>query len=215
MTKRGVPKILVAPSLLAADFSQLGQEAKSVELAGADLVHVDVMDGHFVPNITIGEATVAALKAWTKLPLDVHLMIEDPAKSIPGFAQAGSDYLTFHVEAARSLEETIRVIKSFGKKAGVALNPKTPTSTVERVLDQLDMVLLMTVEPGFAGQRFIEAVLPKIAQLRKIWDGDIEVDGGIDRETATKVVEAGANILVAGSAVFGQTDRKSAIRNLT
>lgn len=214
MTKRTVPKILIAPSLLAADFSRLGEEAKSVELAGADLVHVDVCDGRFVPNISIGEATVAALKSWTKLPLDVHLMIEAPGRSIPGFAHAGSDYLTFHVEACRALGETISAIKSFGKKAGVVLNPKTPLSAIEGMLDQVDMVLLMTVEPGFAGQRFIESVLPKIRQLRKIWDGDIEVDGGINCATAKKAVEAGANILVAGTAVFGQANRRSAIRSL-
>lgn len=214
MTRRTVPKILIAPSLLAADFSRLGEEAKSVELAGADLVHVDVMDGHFVPNISIGEETVAALKSWTKLPLDVHLMIEAPGRFIPGFVGAGSDYLTFHVEACKALGETISAIKSFGKKAGVALNPKTPLAAIESMLDQLDMVLLMTVEPGFAGQAFIESVLPKIRQLRKVWDGDIEVDGGINEATAKKAVEAGANVLVAGTAVFGQEDRRSAIRSL-
>lgn len=207
-------KVLVAPSLLAADPSRLGEEVKSVEAAGADLIHVDVCDGRFVPNISVGPASVESLKSWTKLPLDVHLMIEDPARYIEAFAKAGSDYLTVHVETCKDPKKVIGTIKSFGIKAGLSLNPKTPLSAVEEMLGELDMVLVMTVEPGFAGQRFIEGVLPKIEQLRKIWEGDIEVDGGVDDVSGKKAVDAGANILVAGSYIFSAADRSTAIRSL-
>lgn len=206
--------IKIAPSLLAADFSQLGKEVESVEAAGADWLHVDVMDGHFVPNITVGAPIVKAVRAITKLPLDVHLMIENPENFIADFAQAGSDYLTVHVEACKAIGKTMNTIKSFGMKAGCALNPETSLSAIRELLDQIDMVVLMTVNPGFGGQSFIESVLPKVSQLRGIWDGDIEVDGGVDRSVAKRTVDAGANILVAGTAVFGKIDRKEAIRAL-
>ena len=201
--------IKIAPSILSADFSKLGEEIKDVEKGGADYIHVDVMDGHFVPNITIGPLIVEAIRPITSLPLDVHLMIENPDNYIPTFAQAGADIITVHVEACPHLHRTIQLIKSHGIKAGIVLNPHTPVSVIEHVLEDIDMVLLMTVNPGFGGQKFIHSVLPKIKQVADMvkernLEVEIEVDGGVNAETARLCVEAGANVLVAGSAVYNQ-----------
>ncbi|WP_259416118.1 ribulose-phosphate 3-epimerase [Bacillus toyonensis] len=209
--------IKIAPSILSADFSKLGEEIKDVEKGGADYIHVDVMDGHFVPNITIGPLIVEAIRPITSLPLDVHLMIENPDNYIPTFAKAGADIITVHVEACPHLHRTIQLIKSHGIKAGVVLNPHTPVSVIEHVLEDIDMVLLMTVNPGFGGQKFIHSVLPKIKQVAEMvkernLEVEIEVDGGVNAETARLCVEAGANVLVAGSAVYNQKDRGGAIR---
>lgn len=209
----------IAPSILSADFSVLGQEIAEVERGGADWIHVDVMDGHFVPNITIGPLVVEAIRPKTKLPLDVHLMIEQPDRYIPAFAKAGADLISVHAEACVHLHRTVHMIKELGVKAGVVLNPATPLSALEHVMDDaLDLVLLMTVNPGFGGQSFIPGMLPKIAKLREklnergLQAVDIEVDGGINEETARLAIEAGANVLVAGSAVFNRSDRAEAIR---
>jgi ribulose-phosphate 3-epimerase len=211
--------VKIAPSILSADFSKLGEEIKDVEKGGADYIHVDVMDGHFVPNITIGPLIVEAIRPITKLPLDVHLMIEHPDQYIEAFANAGADYITVHVEACKHLHRTIHHIKSFGVKAGVVLNPATPVQMIEHIIDDIDMVLLMTVNPGFGGQKFIEQVLPKIRQVKDLVDNkglsvEIEVDGGVNEETARKCVEAGANVLVAGSAIYNEKDRKKAIEKI-
>ncbi|MED3552234.1 ribulose-phosphate 3-epimerase [Cytobacillus praedii] len=208
--------VKVAPSILSADFSKLGEEIKDVERGGADYIHVDVMDGHFVPNITIGPLIVEAIRPVTKLPLDVHLMIENPDQYIESFADAGADYITVHVEACRHLHRTIHLIKSLGVKAGVVLNPATPVQMIQDIIEDVDMVLLMTVNPGFGGQKFIPSVLRKIAAVKKMADDrglniEIEVDGGVNEETAKLCVEAGANVLVAGSAVYNQKDRAKAI----
>jgi ribulose-phosphate 3-epimerase len=203
-----VPRPLrIAPSILASDFARLGEEVRAVEAAGADLVHVDVMDGRFVPNLTVGPAVVAALRAVTKLPIDVHLMIVEPERYVEAFARAGADIISVHLEASPHLHRTIQQIRALGKKASVAVNPHSPLDGLEIVLPDLDMVLLMTVNPGFGGQHFIEAVVPKIRALRAQIERrklsiDIEVDGGIDADTAPAVVAAGATVLVAGSAVF-------------
>jgi ribulose-phosphate 3-epimerase len=211
--------VKIAPSILSADFSKLGEDIKDVERGGADYIHVDVMDGHFVPNITIGPLVVEAIRPITKLPLDVHLMIENPDQYIEAFANAGADYITVHVEACKHLHRTVHYIKSFGVKAGVVLNPATPVQTIEHVIDDIDMVLLMTVNPGFGGQKFIEGVLPKIRQVKELVDKkglsvEIEVDGGVNVETARKCIEAGANVLVAGSAIYNEKDRKIAIEKI-
>lgn len=212
--------IRIAPSILSADFAKLADEVKVIETGGADYVHVDVMDGHFVPNITIGPLIVEAIKPHTNLSLDVHLMIEKPDQYIPDFAKAGADLLSVHAEACTHLHRTIQLIKSLGKKASVALNPHSPLSMIEHVLPDLDMVLLMTVNPGFGGQKFIESVLPKITYLRQQLEErgltriDIEVDGGINLETSKRVREAGANVLVAGSAVYGAANPAEAIRSI-
>lgn len=208
--------IKIAPSILSADFARLGAEIKDVENGGADYIHVDVMDGHFVPNITIGPLIVNAIRPTTMLPLDVHLMIENPDLYIPEFAKAGADIITVHVEACRHLHRTLHLIKENGVKAGVVLNPATPVNTIEHILDDIDMVLLMTVNPGFGGQKFIHSVLPKIKTVASLikergLDIEIEVDGGVNPETAKLCIEAGANVLVAGSAVFNMEDRKKAI----
>jgi ribulose-phosphate 3-epimerase len=208
--------IKIAPSILSADFAKLGEEIKDVEKGGADYIHVDVMDGHFVPNITIGPLIVNAIRPTTKLPLDVHLMIENPDLYIPEFAKAGADIITVHVEACKHLHRTLHLIKETGVKAGVVLNPATPVSSIEHVLDDIDMVLFMTVNPGFGGQKFISSVLPKIKTVANMikergLDIEIEVDGGVNPETAKLCIEAGANVLVAGSAVFNMEDRKKAI----
>ncbi|MFB9762257.1 ribulose-phosphate 3-epimerase [Ectobacillus funiculus] len=209
--------IKIAPSILSADFARLGEEIKDVEKGGADYIHVDVMDGHFVPNITIGPLIVEAIRPITSLTLDVHLMIEQPDRYIPEFAKAGADIITVHVEACPHLHRTIQLIRSFGIKAGVVLNPHTPVSTIQHVLEDIDMVLLMTVNPGFGGQSFIHAVLPKIQEVSRMvrergLQVDIEVDGGVNAETARLCVEAGANVLVAGSAIYNEKDRAQAIR---
>ena len=211
--------VKIAPSILSADFSKLGEEIKDVEKGGAELIHVDVMDGHFVPNITIGPLIVDSIRPITKLPLDCHLMIENPDQYIEAFAKAGADYITVHVEACRHLHRTIHLIKSFGVKAGVVLNPATPVEWIEPILPDIDMVLLMTVNPGFGGQKFISSVLPKIQRVKELADEkglqmEIEVDGGVNEETAALCIAAGATVLVAGSAVFNEQDRKRAITKL-
>lgn len=211
--------IKIAPSILSSDFARLGEEVKDVEACGADYIHVDVMDGHFVPNITIGAPIVRALRPVTNLPLDVHLMIENPDHYIEEFADAGADILTVHAEACPHLHRTIQLIKSKGVKAGVVINPATPVDAIKHVIEDVDLVLLMTVNPGFGGQAFIERVVPKIAEVKKLADDlgvspEIEVDGGVNKETARKCIEAGATVLVAGSAVYNMEDRKSAIESL-
>ncbi|CAJ1002077.1 MAG: ribulose-phosphate 3-epimerase [Brevibacillus sp.] len=209
--------VKIAPSILSADFARLGEEIRDVERGGADWIHVDVMDGRFVPNITIGPLIVEAIRPVTKLPLDVHLMIEEPDRYIPQFAKSGADWITVHQEACRHLHRTLYLIKEQGVKAGVVLNPATPLVTIESVLEDLDMVLLMTVNPGFGGQKFIHSVVPKIKELRRMLDErglnhvEIEVDGGVNAQTARLCEEAGATVLVAGSAVFNQSDRAQAI----
>ncbi len=209
--------VKIAPSILSANFAKLGEEIHDVERGGADWIHVDVMDGHFVPNITIGPLVVEAIRPITSLTLDVHLMIENPDLYIPQFAKSGADIITVHQEACRHLHRTIHLIKDQGIKAGVVLNPATPLVTIESVLEDLDMVLLMTVNPGFGGQKFIHSVLPKVAELRRMLDQrglshvEIEIDGGVNPETARLCEDAGATVLVAGSAVFNQADRAQAI----
>ncbi|MEC1455229.1 ribulose-phosphate 3-epimerase [Bacillus haynesii] len=209
--------VYVAPSILSADFARLGEEIRDVEQGGADFIHIDVMDGHFVPNLTIGPLVVEAVRPITELPLDVHLMIEAPDRYIPAFAKAGADILSVHVEACPHLHRTIQLVKEQGVKAGVVLNPHTPVQQIQHVLEDLDLVLLMTVNPGFGGQSFISSVLPKIRQVKEMAEqkglGDllIEVDGGVNKNTARQCIEAGANLLVAGSAVYNEKDRKKAI----
>ena len=199
--------IKISPSILSADFSTLGDEIKSLEQAGADLIHIDVMDGHFVPNITMGPPIIKMVRKCTKLPFDVHLMISPVEKYIKAFADAGSDIITIHPEATDNLKRAVGAIKSLGKKAGVSLNPKTPISALMDVINDIDLILIMSVNPGFAGQSFMGEVLPKVTELRKMINDkklkiDIEIDGGINFETAPLAVKAGANILVSGTTIF-------------
>jgi len=203
-------RVKLAPSILSADFGRLGEQVAEVAKAGADYIHVDVMDGHFVPNITIGAQVVASLRSWTNLPLDVHLMIERPENHISQFAEAGAGIITVHVEVGQHLHRLIETIKGLGIRAGVALNPATPLSSVDEVLPLLDLVLVMTVNPGFGGQAFIGSMMDKIARLREMLDdrqakAELEVDGGIAASIAPKVAQAGAEVLVAGAAIFNST----------
>ena len=205
----------IAPSVLSADFTKLASEIEKVEKAGCDMIHIDVMDGHFVPNITVGPFIVKAIRRVTKLPLDTHLMIENPEKYVAQFVEAGSSSITVHAEAcAGRLGDVIRLIRSHKVHCGVSVKPATPLSEIEKFLPDIDLVLIMSVNPGFGGQAFMPEALPKIEKLRQKFSGDIEVDGGINAKTAPEVVRAGANILVAGTAIFGQQDVGKAIREL-
>lgn len=206
-------KILIAPSILSADFANLQEDILRVEKAGADWVHIDVMDGHFVPNLTIGAPVVKSLRKITKLPFDVHLMIENPWNYVEDFAKAGADIITVHQEACKdNLSEVIAQIKSYGAKAGVSIKPNTSVDAIKYVLKDVDLVLVMSVEPGFGGQSFMPNSLAKIKEIRSLFpDLDIEVDGGINADTAKLVIEAGANVLVAGSSVYGAKDVAAAI----
>jgi ribulose-phosphate 3-epimerase len=212
-------RILVAPSILSADFARLGEEAAAIEKAGGDWLHVDVMDGRFVPNITLGPPIVKALRKVSKLPLDVHLMIVEPEKYVEAFAEAGADTITIHVEACAHLHRTLGHIRSLGKRAGVVMNPSTSEETLRYVMGLVDLVLVMSVNPGFGGQSFIREVLPKVSAIRKMIDAtgraiDLEIDGGITKDTAPEAIAAGARVLVAGNAVFNTKDYAQAISAL-
>jgi ribulose-phosphate 3-epimerase len=207
--------IQIAPSILASDFSRLGEEITAVIESGADLIHIDVMDGHFAPNITIGPPVVASIRSVCTVPMDVHLMISEPERYVEDFANAGADIITFHVETAKHPHRLIRQIKDLGCKAGIVLNPGTSQDEIEYLADDLDMVLIMTVNPGFGGQAFIPEMIEKVELVRAMMgDRDVEVDGGIDAQTAAEVIEAGANILVAGSYIFNHTSYVEAIESL-
>jgi len=204
----GKPEVKLAPSILSADFARLGEQVAEAADAGADYIHVDVMDGQFVPPITIGAPVVAALRRWTGLPLDVHLMIETPERQFEQFAKAGADIITVHIETCSNIRQVVQSIKALGVKAGVSLNPDTPAAAITEILPEIDLLLVMTVNPGYGGQPFIESTLDKIAELRAELDkkslpAELEVDGGINVEVAPRAVKAGARVLVAGAAVFG------------
>jgi ribulose-phosphate 3-epimerase len=210
---------LIAPSILSADGSRLHEEIAAVEKAGADWIHIDVMDGHFVPNITMGPAIISALRKTTKLPFDVHLMIENPESYIESFAQAGADIITVHVEAATHLHRTIDIIKKAGKKAGVSLNPATPLTQIEEILPDIDLLLIMTVNPGFGGQQFIKTTLPKISKAKEMLSTLsnkplLEVDGGVNLKNISGIARAGADVLVAGASIFGTDDYQQTITAL-
>ena len=212
-------KVRIAPSILSADFSKLGEEVAAIEAAGADWVHIDVMDGHFVPNLTFGAPVVSCLRKVTKMPFDVHLMVEAPQNYIADFAKAGADILTVHLETAPHLHRVIQAIKEAGLKAAVPLNPSTPLCLLEEILPELDMVLLMSVNPGFGGQAFIPSSLEKVRKLRQMLDEkglqtDIQVDGGVTPDNAAQLIAAGATVLVAGSAVYKAPDMANAIHSL-
>ena len=203
--------IKIAPSILSADFARLGEQAAAAERAGADYLHVDVMDGHFVPNLTIGPIVVKALRPHVKIPLDVHLMVTNPDAVAPEFAAAGADIITIHAEATHHLHRSVQAIKALGVKAGVSINPSTSLAAIEEMLPYLDLILVMTVNPGFGGQTFIQSVLPKIARLRRMLDdggypAELEVDGGVNAQTAPAVVQAGGRVLVAGSAIYNSKE---------
>jgi ribulose-phosphate 3-epimerase len=211
--------VIIAPSILSADYSQLQQQMEIAEAAGADWFHLDVMDGHFVPNITFGPLMVKAVRKLTKLPLDVHLMISDPDSYVESFRDAGADRITVHAEASVHLHRSVRLVKESGAKVGVALNPATPVSCLEEILAELDLVLIMSVNPGFGGQTFITSSVAKIKKMAEMVQAIhpsllIEVDGGVDDKTAAPVVEAGARVLVAGSAIFGAADISKALKSI-
>ncbi|MCI5209368.1 MAG: ribulose-phosphate 3-epimerase [Candidatus Electrothrix sp. ATG2] len=212
-------KLMIAPSILSANFSKLGDEIRAVAQAGAEVIHIDVMDGHFVPNITIGPLVAEAARRVTDLPLDVHLMITEPDRYVKNFADAGADWITVHVEACTHLHRTLHHIRSLGKKAGAVLNPATSLTTLDYVLEEVDLVMLMSVNPGFGGQSFIESTLEKCRKLRTMLDkvnpeAGIEIDGGISPKTIGPMAEAGANIFVAGSAIYGQDDYAAVIQEM-
>lgn len=217
--RKPISKVKIAPSILASDLRRLEEEVKKVDEAGADMIHVDVMDGHFVPNITVGPQLVEALRGCTRLPLDVHLMIEEPEKYVESFRRAGADIITVHVEVCRHLQRLLQFIRDLGAKPGVVLNPLTPLIYAEEALSDVDMVLLMSVNPGFGGQQFLPGVLPRVSRLKEAisrggFNVEVQVDGGIKVSNAAKVIEAGADILVAGTAVFSSGDYAGTIKLL-
>lgn len=209
--------VKIAPSILSADFANLGKEIKMLEQAGADMIHIDVMDGNFVPNLTFGAGVVKALRSYTKLPFDVHLMVQNPDIMVPWFAEVGADIITVHAEACKHLDKTLATIREYGLKAGVSLNPSTDEACLKYVLDKIDLVLVMSVNPGFGGQSFIESQLQKIASIKQLcssYNIEVEVDGGINPMTAAECVAAGADILVAGTAVFAGGEYQKNINSL-